>query len=131
MRVSWRGSKLRSRLELRTLRQPSNSSRGAAARAVEHLTLGRGGGHLARTKHLAKIASQVVKPDGLVIVDAETELHFLHALPVGCPGCQRADRASHHLGSWRRRRIARLNADGENWASPVSFRGHFRLSLLK
>src|SRR5262249_38943993 len=35
-----------------------------------------------RTKHLAKIASQVAKPDGLVVVDPETELRFLHDLPV-------------------------------------------------
>ena len=37
---------------------------------------------VARTKHLAKIASQVAKPDGLVVVDPETELAFLHNLPV-------------------------------------------------
>ena len=37
---------------------------------------------VARTKHLAKIASQVAKPDGLVVVDAERELEFLHNLPV-------------------------------------------------
>jgi DNA polymerase-4 len=37
---------------------------------------------VARTKHLAKIASQVAKPDGLVVVDPATELEFLHALPV-------------------------------------------------
>jgi DNA polymerase-4 len=37
---------------------------------------------VARTKHLAKIASQVAKPDGLVVVDPATELHFLRDLPV-------------------------------------------------
>jgi DNA polymerase-4 len=37
---------------------------------------------VARTKHLAKIASQVAKPDGLVIVGPATELDFLHNLPV-------------------------------------------------
>jgi DNA polymerase-4 len=37
---------------------------------------------VARTKHLAKIASQVAKPDGLVVVDPETELDFLHDLPA-------------------------------------------------
>ena len=37
---------------------------------------------VARTKHLAKIASQVAKPDGLVVVDPESELDFLHDLPV-------------------------------------------------
>lgn len=38
---------------------------------------------VARTKHLAKIASQVAKPDGLVVVDPAQELEFLHDLPVG------------------------------------------------
>src|SRR5215469_12360770 len=37
---------------------------------------------VARTKHLAKIASQVAKPDGLVLVDPAAELAFLHDLPV-------------------------------------------------
>ena len=37
---------------------------------------------VARTKHLAKIASQVAKPDGLLVVDPSTELEFLHDLPV-------------------------------------------------
>ncbi|RWP12790.1 MAG: DNA polymerase IV [Mesorhizobium sp.] len=37
---------------------------------------------VARTKHLAKIASQVAKPDGLVVVDPRHELEFLHELPV-------------------------------------------------
>jgi DNA polymerase-4 len=38
---------------------------------------------VARTKHLAKVASQVAKPDGLVVVEPERELAFLHDLPVG------------------------------------------------
>lgn len=37
---------------------------------------------VARTKHLAKIASQVAKPDGLVVVDPGTELGFLRDLPI-------------------------------------------------
>ncbi len=37
---------------------------------------------VARTKHLAKIASQVAKPDGLCWVDPARELEFLHKLPV-------------------------------------------------
>ena len=37
---------------------------------------------VARTERLAKIASQVAKPDGLVVVDPATELEFLHELPV-------------------------------------------------
>ena len=38
---------------------------------------------VARTKHLAKIASQVAKPDGLVHVAPEREREFLDPLPVG------------------------------------------------
>lgn len=37
---------------------------------------------VARTKHLAKIASGMCKPDGLLVVPIETELTFLHSLPV-------------------------------------------------
>jgi DNA polymerase IV len=37
---------------------------------------------VARTKHLAKIGSQVAKPDGLVVVDPAGEAAFLHDLPV-------------------------------------------------
>ena len=40
----------------------------------------------ARTKHLAKIASQVAKPDGLVVVDPGAERAFLDPLPVGLIG---------------------------------------------
>jgi DNA polymerase-4 len=37
---------------------------------------------IARTKHLAKIASAVAKPDGLLLVPPGEELAFLHPLPV-------------------------------------------------
>jgi DNA polymerase-4 len=37
---------------------------------------------VARTKHLAKVASQVAKPDGLVIVEPDHEQDFLSPLPV-------------------------------------------------
>lgn len=37
---------------------------------------------VARTKHLAKIASQAAKPDGLLCVEPDVELEFLHGLPV-------------------------------------------------
>jgi DNA polymerase-4 len=36
----------------------------------------------ARTKHLAKVASQVAKPDGIVVVPPEHERAFLDPLPV-------------------------------------------------
>jgi DNA polymerase-4 len=37
---------------------------------------------VARTKHLAKVASGVAKPDGLLVVPPDRELAFLHPLPV-------------------------------------------------
>jgi DNA polymerase-4 len=37
---------------------------------------------IARTKFLAKVASGVAKPDGLLIVEPDGELAFLHPLPV-------------------------------------------------
>jgi DNA polymerase-4 len=37
---------------------------------------------VARTKFLAKVASGVAKPDGLLVVPPERELNFLHRLPV-------------------------------------------------
>jgi DNA polymerase-4 len=37
---------------------------------------------VARTKYLAKVASAVSKPEGLLVVPIEDELAFLHALPV-------------------------------------------------
>jgi DNA polymerase-4 len=37
---------------------------------------------VARTKFLAKVASGVAKPDGLLVVPADHELEFLHPLPV-------------------------------------------------
>ena len=37
---------------------------------------------VARTKFLAKVASGVAKPDGLLVVEPDRELEFLHPLPV-------------------------------------------------
>lgn len=37
---------------------------------------------VARTKFLAKVASAVAKPDGLLVVPSDRELAFLHPLPV-------------------------------------------------
>jgi DNA polymerase-4 len=37
---------------------------------------------VARTKFLAKVASAVAKPDGLLVVEPDKELAFLHPLPV-------------------------------------------------
>jgi impB/mucB/samB family len=41
---------------------------------------------IARTKHLAKVASQVAKPDGLVAVAPHDEGDFLDPLPIGLYG---------------------------------------------
>ena len=38
---------------------------------------------VARTKFLAKVASRVAKPDGMLVVAPDDELAFLHSLPVG------------------------------------------------
>jgi len=38
---------------------------------------------VARTKFLAKVASGVAKPDGLLVVPPDEEIDFLHPLPVG------------------------------------------------
>jgi DNA polymerase-4 len=37
---------------------------------------------VARTKFLAKVASRVAKPDGLLVVEPDQEIAFLHPLPV-------------------------------------------------
>lgn len=37
---------------------------------------------VARTKHVAKVASAVCKPDGLLVIPAQGEEQFLHPLPV-------------------------------------------------
>lgn len=59
---------------------------GAIARAIRQRVRGELGLPIsigiARTKHLAKVASQVAKPDGLIEVDPANELTFLHDLPV-------------------------------------------------
>jgi DNA polymerase-4 len=58
---------------------------------------------VARTKFLAKVASGVAKPDGLLVVPPERELAFLHALPVEAlwgVGAVTADKL-HRLGMTR------------------------------
>jgi DNA polymerase-4 len=60
---------------------PADIARAIRRRVREELGLPISIG-VARTKHLAKVASQVAKPDGVVVVDPCTELDFLHRLPV-------------------------------------------------
>src|SRR4051794_37529283 len=72
-------------LDVRGLERISGSPRQIAARLRRQvservglpITVG-----VARTKFLAKVASGVAKPDGLLIVPPAAELGFLHRLPV-------------------------------------------------
>jgi len=72
-------------LDVRGLRRISGSPTEIAARLRREvrervglpITVG-----VARTKFLAKVASAVAKPDGLLVVPPDGELAFLHPLPV-------------------------------------------------
>jgi DNA polymerase IV len=72
-------------LDVRGLRRISGTPREIAlrlkARVLDEVGLPITVG-VARTKHLAKVASGVAKPDGLLVVPPDGELHFLHPLPV-------------------------------------------------
>jgi DNA polymerase-4 len=61
--------------------RPSNIAERLRAAVAERaglpITVG-----VARTKFLAKVASRVAKPDGLLVVPHDAELEFLHPLPV-------------------------------------------------
>ena len=58
-------------------RSPSGCGETCASRSGCPITVG-----VARTKFLAKVASGVAKPDGLLVVPPDGELAFLHPLPV-------------------------------------------------
>ena len=60
-------------------RARSRSGCGARSASACGLPLSVG---VARTKHLAKIASRNAKPDGLLVVEPRDEIAFLHPLPV-------------------------------------------------
>jgi DNA polymerase IV len=72
-------------LDVRGMRRLAGSPTEIAARLREEvrrrvglpITVG-----VARTKFLAKVASGVAKPDGLLVVPPDRELAFLHPLPV-------------------------------------------------
>ena len=59
----------------------SRSGPGCGARSLADVGLAITVG-VARTKFLAKVASGVAKPDGLLVVEPDGELAFLHPLPV-------------------------------------------------
>ena len=72
---------------------------------------------VARTKFLAKVASGVAKPDGLLVVPPERELAFLHPLPVERlwgVGAITA-RKLHERGTRDRRRGGRSSTRGSWW----------------
>ena len=72
-------------IDVRGMRRIAGSPEEIAARLRERvrdevglpITVG-----VARTKFLAKVASGVAKPDGLLVVEPEREREFLHPLPV-------------------------------------------------
>ncbi|HEY8108045.1 MAG TPA: hypothetical protein VIC70_05035, partial [Gaiellaceae bacterium] len=67
---------------------------------------------VARTKFLAKVASGVAKPDGLLVVPADRELAFLHPLPVECVwGVGPA--TARRLQAWNVRTVGELAALSE------------------
>jgi DNA polymerase IV len=67
---------------------------------------------VARTKFLAKVASGVAKPDGLLVVPPDRELAFLHPLPVECVwGVGPA--TARRLGAWNVRTVGQLAALSE------------------
>jgi DNA polymerase-4 len=67
---------------------------------------------VARTKFLAKVASGVAKPDGLLVVPPERELAFLHPLPVECVwGVGPA--TARRLHAWNVRTVGELAALSE------------------
>jgi DNA polymerase IV len=67
---------------------------------------------VARTKFLAKVASGVAKPDGLLVVPPEQELAFLHPLPVECVwGVGPA--TARRLHAWNVRTVGQLAALSE------------------
>ncbi len=69
---------------------------------------------VARTKFLAKVASGVAKPDGLLVVPPDGELAFLHPLPVErLWGVGAGDR-----GQAARARASRRSARSRGWTRP-------------
>ena len=68
---------------------------------------------IARTKFLAKVASGVAKPDGLIAVPPDRELAFLHPLPVECVwGVGPA--TARRLQAWNVRTVGELAALSES-----------------
>src|SRR3954453_14382636 len=77
---------------------------------------------VARTKFLAKVASGVAKPDGLIAVPPDRELAFLHPLPVECVwGVGPA--TTKRLHAWNVRTVGQLAALSESTLVAMLGRG--------
>ena len=101
---------------------------------------------VARTKFLAKVASGVAKPDGLLVVPPDGELAFLHPLPVERlwgvgPGHRRpscattGSRASARSPGWPSRRSSRSSAEpraasSTRWPT-TAIRGRCRVGVRR
>ena len=76
---------------------------------------------IARTKFLAKVASQEAKPDGLLLVPPDRELAFLHPLPVRRlwgVGAKTAEKLhAHGIDDGRRRRRAQRGDARRRWSA--------------
>ena len=73
---------------------------------------------IARTKFLAKVASGVAKPDGLLVVPADGELGFLHPLPVeSLWGVGRVTAGK--LRAWGVKTVGEVAALGESMLVPM------------
>jgi DNA polymerase-4 len=73
---------------------------------------------VARTKYLAKVASAVSKPDGLLVVPPEREAAFLHPLPV------------ERLWGVGPKTAARLHADGIRTVGQLAAREEIELTTV-
>ena len=86
----------------RPVASPPASDSGSGTRSACRCRSG-----VARTKHLAKVASQVAKPDGLVVVEPDDERAFLDPLPVGLIwGVGRVTQETPAPGRYRHHRAA-------------------------
>ena len=92
---------------------PPASPRGCAREVPRRGRPGRSRSGVARTKFLAKVASGVAKPDGLLLVPPDGELAFLHPLPV---------ERLWGVGAGHRREAARAPGHAPSARSPGSAR---------
>jgi len=100
---------------VRLFGQPAEIARQLRARVRQRTGLPASVG-LAATKHVAKLASQRAKPDGILEIEPERTLEFLHPLPIeaiwgvgGATAKSLHNRAIHTVGDLAREPLASLN----------------------